>query len=76
MQALDRAGDGYVRNPQTAGEVDHPRFTGPGDEFGNDLDVILRRLLRMFLPGSARMARRQGRPGWTGFWNLERGGHS
>src|SRR6185437_9694335 len=56
---------GDVGDAEAARQVDDPRLAAGVDELGHHLDVILRRLLRVLLPGATGVAgeRRPGRHG-------------
>ena len=61
LQPLNRPRHRHVRDPKPARQVDHARLAGRGDQLGDDLDIILRDLVRMLFPRPARMAMRERR---------------
>ena len=58
MQALNRPRHCHVGDPEPTRQIDHPRLTGRGDQLRDNLDIILRDLLRMLFP----------RPAWMAMW--------
>ena len=48
-----------MRHPKPARQIDHPGLAGLGDQLGNEFDIILRDLVRMFFTRPARMPMRE-----------------
>ena len=64
-----------MRDPEPTRQVNHTRLAGGGDQLGDDLDIILRHLMRMFFTRSARMPIRERGAALAGFGGLGGGRH-
>ena len=63
LEALHRSSDRYVGHSQPPGQIDHASLAGCGNQFGNQLRVILCQFLRMLFTRAARIGLRGGRSG-------------